>query len=315
MNAVLLCIALTMLSNYLHVWLVDNNQYFLGQPNLEWQIKLHQSVVTLQPSAVPHSYRFLPNSLIRLFEQITGDFSVACNSYRNLFGLLVFYALYRFGRLFLEYEGALFSLALFALVFPVSFRFYAGQPADPISHLSFLLSFIFLEAGQWVYLLLTLLIGSFAKETVLAMAGYYAICSLWKGKQDMLKAAIIVLTALGSFFAVRALVLHGAPAYRHISGVTFDHVAVNWNNQIHWVPQLFYTLGIFVPFVALGWRVTPWSLRSLVLYLFPVLFLSGLVFSYLREARNFMPLVGLFAVMTVYYLCPDQRRDRLVKVW
>jgi len=313
LDAILLCISLTLTSNYLHSWLVDENQYFPSLPNLEWQMNLHQSVLQLQPSIVPHSYRFLPDSVIRLFEQITGDFSTASHSYRNLFVFLVFYVLYRYGRFFLEHEGSLFSLVLFALVVPVSYRFYAGQPVDPMSHLSFLLSFIFLETEQWVYLLLTLVVGSLAKETVLAMGGYYVLCSGWKSRQQMLKATIIVFTALGSFFAVRALVLHGTPAYKQISGVKFHHITVNWGNQIHWVPQLFYTLGIFLPFLALGWRVAPRSLRSLVLYLFPVLFISGLAFSYLREARNFVPLVAPFALMTVYYLCPQQRRDRLAQ--
>jgi hypothetical protein len=288
LDAVLLCISLTLTSNYLHSWLVDENQYFPGLSNLEWQMNLHQSVLQLQPSIVPHSYR-------------------------NLFVFLVFYVLYRYGRFFLEHEGSLFSLVLFALVVPVSYRFYAGQPVDPMSHLSFLLSFIFLETEQWVYLLLTLVVGSLAKETVLAMGGYYALCSCWKSRQQMLKATIIVFTALGSFFAVRALVLHGTPAYKQISGVRFHHITVNWGNQIHWVPQLFYTLGIFLPLLTLGWRVAPRSLRSLVLYLFPVLFISGLAFSYLREARNFVPLVAPFALMTVYYLCPQQRRDRLAQ--
>ena len=132
-------------------------------------------MIGLRPEVLPHSYRFLPNSLVRLFEQVTGDFSTARHTYRNLFGVLLFYALYRFSRLFLLHAGALFSLALWAMVSPVSYRYYLGQLTDPLSHLSFILAFIFIETEQFVYLLLTLTIGCLAKETVLVMAGYYAL--------------------------------------------------------------------------------------------------------------------------------------------
>ena len=49
------------------------------------------------------------------------------------------------------------------------------------------------------------------------------------------------------------------------------------------------------------------SLRRLVIFLVPVLFLSSLIFSWLREARNFMPLCAVLIVMTVYYLMPGER--------
>jgi hypothetical protein len=40
----------------------------------------------------------------------------------------------------------------------------------------------------------------------------------------------------------------------------------------------------------------------LALFLFPVLFLSGLFFSFLVEMRNFMPLVFVLAVIAARYL-------------
>jgi hypothetical protein len=263
-------------------------------------------VIDLRPEVLPHSYRFLPNSLVRLFEQVTGDFFLARDSYRNLFGVLLFYALYRFGRLFLLHGGALFSLALWTVVFPVSFRYYLGQLTDPISHLSFILAFIFIETEQFVYLLLTLTIGCLAKETVLAMIGYYALLH-WREKSHLLKLIILVIASLAVCLAARAWVLHGAPDYAQISGVGLDHVARNWAVYPWWLPAFFYTVGIFVPFVIAGWRKSPWKLRSLALYLFPVLLISSLFFSWLLETRNFMPLVAVLAVSTVYYLMPGER--------
>jgi hypothetical protein len=83
-TALYLCVVLAFLTTYLHNWMVDLGPY-RGGPNL-WQLAMHQAVIDLSPDRLPHSYRFLPNSLVRLFEQVTGDFAVARDSYRNLLG-------------------------------------------------------------------------------------------------------------------------------------------------------------------------------------------------------------------------------------
>lgn len=305
LDALLLCVVLALVTNYMHLWLVDNSRYS-AVPTLTIQKNLHESVLALSPEVIPHSYRFLPNSLVRLFELATGDFVNARDAYRNLFGVLLLYALYHFARLFLRHGGALCCLALWSAVTPISFRYYAGQLTDPLSHLSFLLSFIFLETEQFAYIALILIVGALTKETILAMSGYYALFS-WRDKRSRLQAGILLLTALIVFAAVRVLILRHTPGSSEISGVNLTHFVTNWCDYQHWPLGFLYTVGIFIPFVVLGWRITPWRLRSLALYLFPVLFLSSLVFSWLREARNFMPLVAVLIVMTVYYLLPDER--------
>jgi hypothetical protein len=305
LDVLLLCVVLALLTNYLHLWLVDNSSYVTG-PNLALQKRMHEGVLALSPEALPHSYRFLPSSFIRLLEQVTGDFATARDSYRNLFGVLLLYAIYRFARLFLRHGGALLCLALWTAITPVSFRYYAGQPADPLSHLSFILSFIFLETEQFVYLLLALLIGALAKETIAAMSGYYLLFS-WRDSRARLRAILLFASVVLLVAGVRALVLHGGVGYSEISGVEPAHLSVNWHNYLQWGRPLLFTVGIFLPFVLLGWPTLPWRLRSLALYLFPLLFVSGLFFSWLREARNFMPLAAVLIVMTVYYLLPDER--------
>jgi hypothetical protein len=75
---------------------------------------------------------------------------------------------------------------------------------------------------------------------------------------------------------------------------------LNWNDS-RWPVGLLLTVGAFVPFVVLSWRETPLSLKRLALFLFPVLFASGLFFSFLVEMRNFMPLVFVLAVITARY--------------
>ena len=309
-DSLLLCVVFTFLTTYLHVWLVDLGRYFSEASNLEWQVFMQKSVLALSPDTLPHSYRFLPNSVVRLFEQVTGDFAVARDTYRNLFGVLLFYSFYRFSRLFLRHGGALFSLALVAVVLPVSFRYYAGQLTDPLSHLSFILAFIFLETEQFVYLLLSVMIGCLAKETIVAMSGYYLLFR-WREQSYLGKSVVLVVGSLAVFEFARLSVLHGLPNYQQISGVTPDHIVRNWNDYAEWLPGLLGTVGIFVPFVAAGWQKSPWTLRSLAIYWFPVFFVSGLFFSWLREARNFVPLAAILVVLTVYHLMPAERTESI----
>ena len=122
-DALFLCVGLAFTTTYLHVWLVDLGQYFANIPNLEWQVYMQNSVLGLSRDTLPHSYRFLPNSLVRLFEQVSGDFASARDGYRNLFGVLFFYGFYRFARYFLRHGPSLLCLALLGVIFPISFRF------------------------------------------------------------------------------------------------------------------------------------------------------------------------------------------------
>jgi hypothetical protein len=308
LNALLLCLALSLLTNYLHLWLVDSSGNTWGSHH-SIQLQLHEAAIMSKPEALPHSYRFLPDGIIRLFEQVTGDFDSARDSYRSFFGLFLFYALYRFARLYLQQGGAILCLALWSAILPVSYRYYAGQPADPMSHLSFLLAFTFLETEQFAWLLLTILIGSLAKETILAMSGYYALFH-WREPQFARKAILLLATSGLICLGVRAVVLGFAPNYSQISGVTANHIAENWNNYRQWIGPFIFTAGFFCPFCIVGWRDAPITLRRLVLFLFPVLFLSGLVFSWLREGRNFMPLCAPLIVITAGYLLP---RERLIR--
>ena len=311
-GTLLLCLVLAFTVNYLHYSWVDRGQYFRGTSNLDWQLGMHQAVLDLRPDNPPHSYRFLPNSFVRLFEQVTGDFAIARDSYRNVFGLLFFYAYYRFARLFLRHGGSLFCLALMAVIMPVSFRYYAGQLTDPMSHLSFVLAFLFLETQQFAYLVLAVTIGCLAKETIAAMAGYYVLFR-WREHSYITKSALIAFSTLAVCLLARMWVLHGVPAYQQISGTGFDQARRNLGNYFEWIPGFIYTAGIFIPFAIAGWKKSPWALRSLAAYWLPVLLFSGLFFSWLRESRNFVPLAMILAVLTVYYLVPYEQADSMTE--
>ena len=297
-----LAFLLTCIVNSVHNVFVDHGVPYLPRfvSNVLWQGLVNDMVIQLSPAALPHSYRFLPNSIVRWMQLGGLAYEPARDLYRLVFGIVLFYAIYKFARLYTNYLGAIIAMLFVAVLYPVSFEYYAGQLTDPLSHLSFVLAFIFLETEDFAFLLTTLIVGSLAKETVLAMAGYYVLFRR-NERGYWLKAITLCVASVAMFLGVRMLILHGAiHEYTQISIAPRNMPLLNWNDS-RWPVGLLLTVGAFVPFVVLSWRDTPLSLKRLALFLFPVLFASGLFFSFLVEMRNFMPLVFVLAVITARY--------------
>ena len=183
-----------------------------------------------------------------------------------------------------------------AAVFPATFVNYAGQLTDPMLQLAFLLCFIFLETEDFPLFLATMLIGSLAKETILAMAGYYVLFCRHH-RNYLLRSVVTCLSAVVVYFGVRLFVLKGSFAYRDVSGVTLQHVSRNWH-LFTWVDNTLATCAVFIPFLILGWRKTPRALKQQFFYWLPVIFVSSLFFSWLVEVRNYMPVIFVLSVVT-----------------
>jgi hypothetical protein len=299
----------TWVVNSLHFTMVDSlkgNCAYFGYPNVDWQINLQQKVLALSPSVIPHSYRFLPNSLVRLLEWLLGDFASARDCYRDVFMFLVFYAVYKYARLYFDHAVAVLTVAITALITPISFRSYAGQLTDPLSHLSFIAAFYFLGRRRFSHFATAIVIGVLAKETVAALVPLYALFEL-RNRRAVLQSAILFSVVVAELIAVRVVVLHHALAYQEISGVTVKHLSDNLRNA-RWIVQSFLTYGVLLPFLILRWRQTPRDCRLLALWLLPVLIVSSFFFSWLSEARNYMPLVFVLAAVAADALVGPPRR-------
>jgi hypothetical protein len=300
---VFLVLLFTAINCQLHSVMVDRGpNYFEHFSNLAWQKEVHSDVMRLASDSVPHAYRFLPNVVVRWIELGGLDYERARDLYRLITGLLLFYAIYRFARLFTTHWGGILSMSLVAVVFPVSFENYAGQLTDPLSHLSFVLAFIFLETEEFGYLLTTILIGSLAKEAVLALAGYYVLFG-WKGKGYRFKAVILCGASAAFYIGVRLVVLRGPLLYSQVSHAPPQLVLRNLTDP-RWPLLFFLTAAAFWPFLALSWKETPATLRRLTIYLLPVLWISSTFFGFLTETRNFMPVVFVLAVIAARHLTP-----------
>ena len=297
----ILIFLLTAFVNQIHYYFIDQGSLFPYATNLVWQERLQRDVINLSPAVLPHSYRFLPNGIVLWMQLCRVDFHVARDIYRLVFGLLLFYAIYRYARLYTNYLGGLLAMLLVAVAFPISFEDYAGQLTDPMSHLSFVLAFIFLQTGDFEYFISTLLIGSLAKETILALTGYYLLFCR-NEKRYVTKSLALCIGTLVSYFGVRLLVLHEFLHYRQVSaGLTPDHIAKNLHGS-GWLLTILVLLGGYASFLVLGWKETPKTLKYLLLYLTPILIGTNLVIGWLHEARNYMPSVFALAVIAARYI-------------
>jgi hypothetical protein len=292
---------LTSIVNNLHYRNVDHGvSYFRELQNWQWESELQDLVIGLNPANLPHSYRFLPNAFVRWLQLGRLNFEQARDVYRLIFGFLLFYAIYRYARLYTTHLGAILALLFVSVIYPVSFEFYGGQLTDPMSHLSFVLAFIFLETGDFGSFISALVIGSLAKETVLAIAGYYILFRR-RDENYGIKAGTLLASVLLVYFGVRLFVLGGSMNYRQVSGVAVDHIWANLRDG-RWPAVFLLTGGALVPFLVLAWKDTPNRLKWLTFYLLFVLFPSSLMFSWLAESRNFMPLAFVLAVISGRYL-------------
>lgn len=286
----------------LHLRLVDQASYFPGQGNTQWQAEMNDANVTRDPTAIPHSYRFLPDSLVQLFETLTGSFVFSRTVYRVTFGFLLLLAIHRFATIYLSQTGALVVVLLYCLAYPVTIWAYAGQLNDPLSHLSFVVAFLALESGAFVYFLLAVAIGALAKESVVAMLGYYLLFHGPRDRKFWGRFCLAAVVSLAVVVGSRMSVAPGGFSYSKVSGVTLDHITANLAAYPLWVPQLVFSVGIFLPFVVLGWRGAPSTPRRLTAFMLPVLLVSSVLFSWLHEARNYVPVMVPMAVITCGYL-------------
>ncbi len=294
------CLFLTGIVNNVHKYYIDERKDLFPYISDEaWQETLQEAVVDLRADVAPHSYRFLPNGIVRWLQLGKVDFRAAADIYRLITGLLLFYAIYCFARRYTTFAGATIAMLLTASLYAISFEHYAGQLTDPLSHLSFVVAFISLATANFPLLFTTLLIGSLAKETVLALAGFYVLFCRTDKRYEF-KAVLLCAACVAFYYAVRYFVLHQSMSYRSISLTDPGHISTALNSP-EWPPIVL--LIVFGPayFLVAAWKETPPILTRLYLFLLPVLLTTSFVFSWPQEGRNYMPLVYILGVIAGRY--------------
>jgi len=119
---------------------------------------------------------------------------------------------------------------------------------------------------------------------------FYYFLQNWKQAKPLGRPVLVIVLALLVFGGIRYCVLQGQNiSYDKISGVGPSHIMENLRRLNDWPRQFLFSIGIFLPFLFIGHRKTNTLLRDLAIFLVITLFVSNLVFSWLAEARNFVP--------------------------
>jgi hypothetical protein len=287
--------------NHVKYVLVDLGHYFpvsQFENNTVWQYSLHRGILALSPAYIPHSYRFLPDALIGVMEWATGTFEGARSANALIFYGLLYAFTFRLARRYLSTPGSIAVVVLLLMVYPVTNAWYAGQPIDPMSHLSFVVCMWALATGQEAPMGASLVVGCFAKESVLIMAPCRAFYGDRRGRAILLAAAYFVMT-FAAIAIIRLVVNGGSFSYGRISGVEPGFVATNFAQYRQWVPQYAFSIGIFLPGAAWGWKEMDRPFRLTCLAVTAGVVISSAVFSWLSEVRNLVPAIVMLAVVNV----------------
>jgi hypothetical protein len=275
----------------------------------KWQVAMYLDILNHRASA-PHQFRPLPYGFTRLLEWVTGNWYFSFVAYRWFFNFWFLWAWYRFARLWHSPKRSLVTLGLLVLLYPLSIRYYLGQLTDPLSHALFVLALLFIVEDRWLLLAVSLALGVLAKETVVLMVPAYWACWWRNGWTAFLRTAIIGVVCVGAFLAAR-LPFGWWPGYENINGTTclmlWDNLGIGRQTYGHCMPlHIHYAhpavfILIFLPFIAAGWRRLDVRLKALCLTLTPLLLLSSLLFSWIFESRNYIPLVPLLATSALLF--------------
>ena len=103
-------------------------------------------------------------------------------AYRFLFTFLLCQSIYIFARSFLVPREAVVVVLVYALFYPLSIRYYYGNPLDPMSHAVILAALTCCQRQRFGDLFWLFLLGMFLKETMLVIIPCYYLmnCDRWR---------------------------------------------------------------------------------------------------------------------------------------
>jgi hypothetical protein len=281
---------------------------------IDWQQRQYLAILSGDfvdsrgEGAIPHVFRPLPYGFVRALERLTGDWTFSCLAYRAFFTFWFLWASFQFVRLFHDPGRALWILVIIALLYPLSVYYYLGQLIDPLSHTLFALAFIWVVEDRWLVLALTLALGVLAKETIAIVVPAYGAAYSRQGLSTWRRTAVLAGACALAYLAVR-LPLGWTPGHEAINGLegfmmwanlgiarrTAESAVPVYQNYIH--VALF--VAVFLPFVVWNWRRLDPRLRALVAVVTPLLLASSLLFGWLYESRNYVPLLPLLTAAAI----------------
>jgi hypothetical protein len=287
----------------------------------EWQRRLYKAILNGEVETadkfgtIPHVFRALPYGFVRVLERIAHDWTFSFLAYRWFFTFWFLWAFYRFVRLWHDPGQSLVAVATLVPLYPLSIYWYQGQLTDPASHALFVLALLYIVQDRWLPLALALALGVWAKETAIVLVPAYPACYWRRGSAALWRTLALGAIGTAVYFAVR-LPLGWSPQAESINGtqglMIWDNLgfvrrprtgASLYQNYVHVV--LF--VGVFVPLIVRRWRHIDHRLRALVLVVVPLVLATSLLFGWLYESRNYVPLLPILTAAAF----PDPRPPRI----
>jgi hypothetical protein len=276
-----------------------------------WQADQYLGILA-QDYPPPHLYRFLPQGIVWYTALFTGRLFPAAVVYRVFFTWTLCLALYRFARLFLNPKWSGVVLAIYAAFYPWSIRYYYGNWCDPVFHTLFLLGLRYCFERRFHHFLAALLVGMFAKETILVLGPCYALAGTRALREiswgPVARAALATAAGLALFVLIRVAfgfdftqrAVNGAPGLMVLPNLgvldaaTREHVGV-FSLYAHPIAFLF----AWFPAIFALRRAIPGGLASVAIYLALAVFGTNLLFGWNFESRNFIPVTAVLATAVI----------------
>jgi hypothetical protein len=205
-----------------------------GQLNmpLKFNWQMTQYINILEGKEIPpHQYRFLPQGILWWIFLLGGSFRFAYNTYRCFFTFAVLLSLYKLSRMYNPHKESLIVVFLYAILYPLSVRYYYGNMLDPMLHSIFFMALIYCQKRKMPEFFLLVTLGMFVKETIILVLPCYYLLNM-ELPTEMRKKMILKLFLLAGACLAMFLLC------RIPFGFSFDNQTLNGVSQLMIIDNL-----------------------------------------------------------------------------
>lgn len=270
----------------------------------DYQVDEHVRIIAGNFYA-PDQYRILTYALAEGLVRLGLPIHSAHEVWRVIFTSLSLIVFYRFARGWFPPMLSLLGMFMLAAAIPLTYVYYMMQVSDPLNMLIFFLAFwaIREQRDRWLVPLVGL--GILNRETPLVIPVFYAAVRWGQPWRRWLPiAAITAIIAITIYAGIR---LAYGPKLVCCGGGPVEHLIVNLTDWRAYLDSA-AVLNIALWGGWLGWRRRPEFLRRTTL-LVPLFVVPHLMFGTVREARYYLPVLGLLIPMVLFYLLEVVRNE------
>ena len=275
----------------------------------DWQINQYIKIIRGKENP-PHQYRFLPHGVLWWIFQPSRNFRFAYNTYRCFFTFWVLLSLYKLSRIYNPHKESLIVVFLYAILYPLSVRYYYGNILDPMFHTIFFMALMYCQKRRMPEFVLLVTAGMLVKETIILVLPCWYLLNMelpfLMRKKMILQLGLLAGWCVVLFLACRIpfgfcynnKALNGVSQLMIMDNLGFGGMKIPipvWVRYMHPALFIFIWLGILILYRKFISR----SLFYTAIYLSVFIYLTNLCFGWNYESRNFIPAFGVLAIAAV----------------